>query len=177
MKKSQELLLCSLNDFYKKNTKYKKLLYEIINGKHKLSLRLIDWFVTAYARNNNIIYWILNNDNNIYYKLPNTTDNHKYKKFNLYLDYRAQLKSYAKLNFDSFRRHQRITFYIDNTNYIETTIGQLNFFRWAFNNNIIFYAIENYDELYNSMIIDSKKQLKKKLCQDIFRGDCILRFD
>ena len=177
MKKSQELLLCSLNDFYKKNTKYKKLLYEIINGKHKLSLRLIDWFVTAYARNNNIIYWILNNDNNIYYKLPNTTDNHKYKKFNLYLDYRAQLKSYAKLNFDSFRRHQRITFYIDNTNYIETTIGQLNFFRWAFNNNIIEYGLKNYDKIYNNMIANNNSKQDKKNFQEITNTLCILRFD
>ena len=61
----------------------------------------------------------------------------KYKKVNLYLNYRAQLKSYAKLNFDTFRRHNRITFYINKNDTITTTIGQLNFFRWAFNNNII----------------------------------------
>ena len=76
---------------------------------------------------NNIYYWKLDNDK-IYYNLP-SNDNRRFKKINIYLDYRAQLKSYTKLNFDTFRRHHRISFYINDKDKIETTTGQLNFFR------------------------------------------------
>ena len=65
----QELLLGSLNQYYNNNKKNKELFNDIINGKHKLSLRLIDWFVTHYARNNNIYYWT--NNEEIYQNLPN----------------------------------------------------------------------------------------------------------
>jgi len=180
-KTCQELLLVSINNFYQKNFKFKKELKEIISGNHKLSLRLIDWLVTHYSRNNNIYYWIRKNYNNIYYSLPYNIDNNiSYKKINLYYDYRAQLKSYSKLNFDTFRRHERITFYIDNNNFIETTIGQLNFFRWIFNNNVLLYAIENYNDIYNDMITNNnykKNILKKKNYQEIIKTNSILRFD
>ena len=178
----QELLLCSLNIFYKNNFKYKILLKEIISGNHKLSLRLIDWLVTHYSRINNIYYWININkkDNYIYDKLPDEKNN-KYNRINLYFDYRAQLKSYNKLNFDTFRRHQRISFYIDDNDIIDTTVGQLNFFRWAFNNKIIDYAIENYNDIYCSMIKNnsySKKQFNKLIFyQQINKANCIIRFD
>ena len=147
-KNCQDLLLISLNDFYNKNPEYKFILKKIINGNHKLSLRLIDWLVTHYSRINNIYYWIHNNSE-IFYHLP--INNNIFKKINLYLDYRAQLKSYAKLYFDTFRRHQRISFFIKDNDFIETTIGQLNFFRWILNNNIITYALDNYDLFIGSL--------------------------
>lgn len=182
-----ELLLSSLTDFYNANKAYKTVLKQVIDGKHKLSLRLIDWLVTHYAKTHNVFYWIDKHDNKIYFEFPaDISDvNQKHiKKINLYLDYRAQLKSYAKLNFDSFRRHNRITFVLDreDNQFIETTIGQLNFFRWAFNNKIIEYALHNYDNIYNNMINNNayKKNLSKKThttIQDITKTMCTLRFD
>lgn len=173
----QELLLSSLNNFYNKNSNFKLLLKSIINGNHKLSLRLIDWLITHYSKNKNIFYWIdINNNNDIYYQLPNI-DNNNIKKINIYNDYRAQLKSYSKLNFDTFRRHERISFYIDNNEFIETTVGQLNFFRWVFNNNIINYVLDNYDIIYNSMINSNKNTIKNNTFQEIIKSNCIVRFD
>jgi len=173
----QELLLSSLNNFYDKNHHFKILFENIINGNHKLSLRLIDWLITHYSKNKNIYYWInINDNNNIYYKLPNI-DNKYIKKINIYNDYRAQLKSYSKLNFDTFRRHERISFYIHNDEFIETTVGQLNFFRWVFNNNIINYVLENYDIIYNNMINNNKNSIKKNIFQEIIKTNSVLRFD
>ena len=95
----KELLLTSLTDFYNKNENYRKILKNIIDSKHSLSLRMIDWLVTHYSKNNNVIYWICDNNNQIYNNFPNDIENcEKYKKVNLYLDYRAQLKSYTKFN-------------------------------------------------------------------------------
>lgn len=173
----QELLLSSLNNFYDKNHNFKILFKNIIHGNHKLSLRLIDWLITHYSKNKNIYYWInINDNNNIYYKLPNI-DNKYIKKINIYNDYRAQLKSYSKLNFDTFRRHERISFYIDDDEFIETTVGQLNFFRWVFNNNIINYVLENYDIIYNNMINNNKNCIKKNIFQEIIKTNSVLRFD
>lgn len=174
----QELLLSSLNQYYKNNNK-KEIFYDIITGKHKLSLRLIDWFVTHYARNNNVYYW--SDTKNLYANIPDDFDSNNIKKVNVYLDYRAQLKSYTKLYFDTFRRHQRITFYIDDNVSVETTIGQLNFFRWIFNNNIIDYANDNYDVIYNCMTEQNKYTKKQKKnynkFQEIVKSKCILNFD
>ena len=43
------LLLNKLISFYKENNYLDKIL-TIINGENKMSLRLIDWFVTNYAK-------------------------------------------------------------------------------------------------------------------------------
>jgi len=180
----KELLLSSLSNFYSKNENYKYILKNIIDGKHDLSLRMIDWLVTIYAKNNNIIYWInQNNDDIIYDYLPDNNSN-KYKKINLYLDYRAQLKSFKKINFDSFRRHDRITFILNKNKEItiETTIGQLNFFKWAFTNKVIIYAINNQNLIYDSMSINLyNKNIKKKhnslSRQDILITKCFVSFD
>ena len=80
----KELLLSSLTSFYNKNDDYKYLLKSIIEGKHQLSLRMIDWLVTIYSKNNNIIYWISNDTNDIYNCLPEDAESltmkNKYKK-------------------------------------------------------------------------------------------------
>jgi len=182
----KELLLSSLTSFYSKNDEYLQILKIIIDGKHKLSLRMIDWLVTIYAKTNNMIYWINNvdiTDNNIYYNLPIGSENN-FKKINLYLDYRSQLKSFKKINFDSFRRHDRITFISLNNSelIIETTIGQLNFFKWAFNNKVITYALLNQKIIYDNMSRNiQKKTVKKKKISlpknDILITKCYVSFD
>jgi len=180
----KELLLSALTYYYNKNIDNKFILKDIIDGKHQLSLRMIDWLVTIYSKNNNIIYWISNDDDNIYNNLPEGNAN-KYKKVNLYLDYRAQLKSFKKINFDSFRRHDRITFIIDNNKQqtIETTIGQLNFFKWAFTNKVITFAIQNQQIIYENMSKNTCSKVtkeKKKVImpkQDIINTKCFVSFD
>ena len=98
----------------------------IINGndetknKPKMSLRILDWFVTNFSKKNNISYHV---------KL-----NNKSKNFIVYLDYKAQLKAYSKKQFDPFCRRERIKFYYGKDKYIVTTVGQLNFFKWALEN-------------------------------------------
>jgi len=188
---SNDLLLNSLNNFYLNNEEFKLILKNIINGKHELSLRMIDWLVTRFSKSNNIIYWINDNDNKIYDFLPENDDilnkNDKFKKINVYLDYRAQLKSFKKFNFDAFRRHKRISFKINDKpeEFIETTIGQLNFFKWAFNNKIINYAIENQKNIYENMSKFSYKKQTKNVKnknslipkQDIINTKCYVIFD
>lgn len=182
----EELLLTSLTNYYNENQEYKKVLKCIIEGKHKLSLRLIDWLVTHYSKSHNVLFWVYKNSNEVYDSYPvHLSDSKNVRKVSLYLDYRSQLKSFAKINFDSFRRHNRITFFIDMeaNDFIETTIGQLNFFRWAFNNNILEYAVRNYDKIYQHMVDNNSYNKPKKEkqqhnnVQDITKALCTLRFD
>ena len=161
------LLLSSLSTYYKKNSIHRKTLKEIIDGNSLLSLRIIDWFVTHYARTYQIIYWI-DTEKNIYYEnYPEHVDNKNLRKFHLYMEYRAQLQSYTKLFFDPFRRHERITFIIDNEPLvsIETTVGQLNFFRWAFQNHIFTYILNHLQTIEEKMA-SYQKQIKKQQKSD-----------
>lgn len=155
----QSLLLIDLTKFYcheKNIVKFKN----IVENKSKISLRLIDWFVTNFSKKNQTMYPLRefkdkeenekNNCDNLS-KVNKNTDNKEYNKepimfsdyFCVFSNYKGQLKSYHKRNFDPFCRNIRIHFYYDNNNFIITTVGQLNFFKWAIENNILNYIEQN----------------------------------
>ena len=138
---SKELLLTSITHFYDKNPSYRELLKRLVEGDHPISLRLIDGFITHYAKQKNVIYWLDANGT------IQTTPMASYKRVQVYQEYRSQLKAYTKMYFDPFRRHERISFVIQNKplQTLETTIGQLNFFRWIFQTRILDYIEKNHD--------------------------------
>lgn len=185
--KGSDLLLSSLTQFYQKNPDFLILFEKIITGEYDISLRVIDWFITHYSKCNNIVYFI-DDKNKIIYN--DSTISPKYRKFHLYLDYRSQLKSYSKLYFDPFRRHERISFLIEKKpiRAIETTVGQLNFFRWIFQNNILDYLINDKKqvekEMSNNHIIKKTNEKVKpkirhtKVINNTFmQSQCYLNFD
>ena len=97
--------------------------------------------------------------NNIHYQV---NINDKIKNFIVYLDYKAQLKAYSKRQFDPFCRRERISFISHDNEELITTIGQLNFFRWSIENNILDYIGKNYDIIENDMNNSLKNLYKKK---------------
>lgn len=121
-----ELVISSLQKFYANHPEIDKVL-QYLNGEAPLSLRIIDWFVTKYSRKNFIRY-VLNG-----------------QEFLVYLSYKGQLKAYSKQYFDPNCRRERIMFKIPNHEQFMTTIGKLNFFRWALESNILDY-IEHHEE-------------------------------
>ena len=131
-----QLLLNKLMDFYGKNNNIDKIL-PIINGEHKVSLRLIDWFVTNYSKKHYVCY-----------TLP---EKERTRRFKVYVDYKLKLKAYSKKRFDPFCRWDRIIIpYGDDTS-IQTTLGQLNFFRWALEYKIIDYIEKNLKDIEADM--------------------------
>ena len=144
IEKKQDLLFRSLKDFYNKEKNLFKL-HSILSKDGTISLRIIDYLCTNYSKNEAVVYYL---------KPSDTTP------FNLYLQYRSQLKAYSKLQFDPFRRHQRINLKcpIAPNGIIETTVAQLNFFKWAFENKVIDY-IENNS---NREQIEKHMQNKQK---------------
>ena len=61
-----ELLMKNLMKFYDTNEHLLKMM-NIINGESKISLRIIDWFVTNYCKKYNINYPLLKNGENKMY--------------------------------------------------------------------------------------------------------------
>ena len=153
-----DILLESLHNYYKNKKNMDKLL-EVIN-ENKVSLRIIDWFVTNYSKKKNIYYEIYKNGKgDLKFQ---SDDNILYKQFNTYYSYKSQLKSFNKKKFDPFCRKNRIIFECKNGNKIETTIGQLNFFKWAIDNLVIEYIINNYSDIENDMNECTTKIKQKK---------------
>ena len=124
-----DLLLKNLQGFYKVNNRIDKML-NVINGESKISLRIVDWFVTNYAKEKYVVYTLDNN-----------------RRIKVYDSYKLNLKAYSKKRFDPFCRWDRITIPYKDDTHIQTTIGQLNFFKWAIENNILDYIRENYEAI------------------------------
>ena len=76
------------------------------------------------------------------------------------MEYKAQLKAYSKKNFDPFQRRDRILFIYNENKELCTTVGQLNFFRWAIENKIIDYIENNIDEIQADMNESFKKNYR-----------------
>lgn len=173
----KELLLSSITRYFEQNNEDMEQMIEIIASKSTISLRLLDWFVTHYSKMHNIVYWVDDIDKTLYEDLPTNEDIAKrVRKLTLHIDYRGQLKSYSKFYFDPFRRHNRITYLVDDNRTIETTIGQLNFFRWIFKNKILEYVKKYSKKIAKEMGTNDKKSNNSNK-QSIIHKHCYVRFD
>jgi hypothetical protein len=146
-----ELLLNNLMEFYKDSIYLNKML-KIITGESKISLRIVDWFATNYAKKNWTTYVIENSFRPI--------------RFKVYSDYKLKLKAYSKKRFDPFCRWERISIPYNDGTYIETTIGQLNFFKWAIENKVIDYIENNYDDIEKDMNSRNSTSKRKESTPD-----------
>ena len=147
--KQNDVLLNKLITYYKADDDNMDKMLSIINGESRISLRIVDWFATNYAKKHYTIYSVKD-----------------IQRFNVYNSYKLNLKAYSKRRFDPFCRWQRITIPYGKDKYIQTTIGQLNFFKWALENNVIKYIENNYGDIeidMNNRNSTSKK--KQQNCQ------------
>jgi hypothetical protein len=130
------LLLNNLLEYYKNDEALNKLI-SIVTGETKISLRIVDWFSTNYSKKYYTNYIIKD-------------ENGETIRFKVYIDYKLKLKAFSKKRFDAFCRSKRLNIPYKNK-YVETTLGQLNFFQWAIKNKIIDYIESNYDEIEKDM--------------------------
>lgn len=146
----QALLMIPLTKFFCQKNNIDRLK-EILDGVGDVSLRLIDWFVTNYSKKNNVMYNLkdFNADN----QPANFND-----LFNVFNNYKSQLKSFNKKNFDPFCRRVRIHFYYTKDKFISTTVGQLNFFKWLLENHIIDYIKLHLKDIEADMISTIKHE-------------------
>lgn len=145
------------NSTYEQVTEIK----DIILGKSKISLRKIEWFVTKYCKCNVVLIDISD-------KIENKNKEYINDMINIYDNYKSQLKTHKKKYFDPFKREAHIIFnfsYKDMS--VETTIGQLNYFKWMIENKILDYIKKHYEflskEMYESNKNDCKHKVDKKV--------------
>ena len=160
--KQNELLLTNLTKYYSDNdfVQLDKIL-NILKGESEISLRIIDWFVTNYSKQHYVVY-----------PLDNT-------RFKVYNDYKLKLKAYSKKRFDPFCRWEKTIIPYKSGQFIQTTIGQLNFFKWIVDHKILDYIHENYESIEHDMSLrntskpKTEKNRKKREELSIFASKSI----
>lgn len=152
MENRSQILYNSLLKYY--TPEKLKLLVDITqsvtDAEDHPSLRLIDWLVTNYSKKFNVIYYL------------------NEKPFNLHQNYKNMLKAYSKKLFDPFRRHSRVKIrcpFVDEE-YLETTVAQLTFFKWAIDCEVLDYAQKHKSDIKKDMdsnkLTADKKAVEKK---------------
>lgn len=119
-------------------------MIDIVEGKSDMSLRVLDWFVTKYSK-----------------KRIDCGQSKDADMFDVRISYKSQLKSYKKKYFDPFRRKKKFNYHFENGQIMKTTLGQLNFFKWAFSNNIVIYVDKNLKQVIKEMKLSNKEADKK----------------
>jgi len=152
----QEIMFYNkVNGFFRtlEEKKFKHMV-DILNGEADISLRLLEWFITKYCD-----------------KYRTTKCNKENgESFVIYVGYKAALKTYRKRYFDPFKRNQQerkqkfcyVCKKITKEYRVNTTLGQLHFFRWLFENNILNYVIKNFDTIKASMEHTNRLEKKRK---------------
>ena len=129
------ILLTSINTFYNEEENRSKLM-NILDKSTGISLRNLEWFITNYAKKNNISY---------------TTKDGKY--FTVHCAYKSSLDGYSKKLFDPFCRSEKFPYKVPGTSHeIQTTLAQLNFIKWCIKNNIIDYISTNKGSLFSKQL-------------------------
>jgi hypothetical protein len=133
-----DVLLDSLRKFYAEPG-HLRLLSDVLNNEAGISLRILDWLVTNYSKKKNIVYFV------------DGTDGYP-AAFNMFLEYKSQLKAYSKRFFDPFCRRERLGFVDSEGRDFQTTLGQLNFFRWAITNGVVDFGAQHAADIEADMM-------------------------
>lgn len=151
-----ELILTKLLAFYAESDNLDQMT-NIVNGESRISLRLIDWFVTNYAKKNFTVYMIPAQN-----KCSTVINGQEgVERFKVHDRYKQELIAYSKERFDPFSRRERIEIPCTDGSVLKTTIGQLNFFKWAIENQVIKYIENNYAAIEADMNEHKKNSANK----------------
>jgi hypothetical protein len=146
----QDFIVRWLQDFYNQPGRLEEVL-PILTGTSPVSLRLIDWFVTNYSKKFNVAYPLV--------EAPDMAT----RQYLVHFHYKRELKAYSKRLFDPFCRRERISFQVRGQPPIEeTTVGQLNFFRWALEKGVIAYILAHAAEIEHDMNTSYREHYSKE---------------
>jgi len=123
----------TLKRFYATGDNLRQLT-DVLGKNPPVSLRTIDWLVTNYS------------------KASNRYIEGCITPTNIYIAYKAAQSSVKKKLMDPFCRRERIMFTNADGEEFVTTLGQLNFFRWALKNGVLKYAIDNAKDIEKHML-------------------------
>lgn len=172
----QEVLLGSLTRFYA-DTGNLTALTDVLKKRLGVSLRVLDWLVTNYCKKKNIVY-VWNG-----------------QCLNMYANYKAQLRGFSKRFIDPFKRKNKKrddddpddadSDHDDDYDYdsadaneveiiewvdadgepFKTTVGQLNFFRWALQNGVLDYCTRNVAMIEKDMHVSTQHRYAPRVAK------------
>lgn len=126
----------------------------------KLSVRVVNWFVSNYAKQHTTAYSIFRNEKDAsapaifscdVTATPPAPDYHA-ERFIVWTQYCSAKRGYvSKDMFDPYCRRARIAVQRSDGSLFNTTLGQLNFFKWAIQNHIVDYISAYYDDIVRDM--------------------------
>ena len=145
--KSNQTLEKVLTNFYQ-NSDNAERFAKLRSGEitKNLSLRQLNYFVTNYAKQHNIELVIEKKG--------------KFEVFNVHENYRNCLKTYTPTYFDIVSRGDHTQWVIGTYN-LNTTIGQLNFFKWLIEHQLDVYVAKNYQKILNKYMTWNYKNYNK----------------
>lgn len=146
-------LYTKIDRFFKTECSDDKIqkMIKIINNEDQISLRLLNWFAMKHSATMESLE-IIDDDGN-------------HELFDVKISYRARLNTHSKKYFDPFRRGKRFDYHYDKKNpekTVETTLCQLNFFRWLFLHDLMDYVEDQFDNLKQKMGTYNNVEKKKK---------------
>lgn len=130
---SQASILTSLSKHFTPDVVRDVLHHYTSQNASGVSLRSLDWLVTNYSKQRNIMCKSRDGD-----------------YVNIYNSYKLALSNYRRRNFDPFRRRLRIEYLHEGT-WHPTTVGQVNFIWWAHSNGVLKFAEEHQIEIEQDM--------------------------
>lgn len=146
--------------FFSANPNHISTMLEIINGESEISIRILEWFVSNYSKKNGTFYKI---------KVNGAID-----FFYVNIEYKNQLNGYSKTYFDPFCRKKKLIYsYKSDSNtgsqpdvIFMSSIGQLNFFKWAIRNKVVHYVKLHIRNIERDMKETTKSNNEAKLSSE-----------
>jgi hypothetical protein len=154
-----ELILKRIRAFFGEEKNFMKIR-PVLLQESSISLRLLDWVCTNWARHNTVIL--------------DTYRNGYKERINLYLDYKAHLKAYSKRSFDPFCRRERIMLRFESDpekRVFVSTTAQMNFFRWAVESGVLDYCHEHIHRIEKDMVSNLHVRTEASSKVDVSRSN------
>lgn len=134
----KDVMKQSLIEYFSDKSKL-DIMLGVIKGQNRISLRLLEWFITNYSKQYNTSY------------MYHDEVSGKLNRIKVHRSYKGTLRGYNKKKFDTFCRgeHTEIP-YEENTN-IDSTIAQFRLFQWVIEKKMLDYIDEHYEEIVKDM--------------------------
>ena len=133
------------------NVIYSLLAGDAVYTEGKVSLRLVDWAVTNYSKSHATMY-VLDG-----------------KMFHVHNSYLRWLAGYKRKLFDVFCRGatQNIVLNVSKEKQITSSVGQINFFHWAYRHGVLDFIKLKRDDMQVDMAMAMSESRKRKRARGV----------
>lgn len=161
-----DLLLHRLREFYERPV-HREIFLRIMDDRGCLSRRTMEWFVTQYAKKHNVHYqpseflhspWRRQDSSE---NGPSAAAITNAQYVHVHRLYKIKQRACSKRMFDPFCRHERVSMALPGMESVVSTVGQLNFVKWAIENCVVDYMLLHAEAIRRDMS-DCKKETRRR---------------